>query len=214
MEKIYLEAGLREKTGKKESQRMFHAGRLPAILYGGEASLPIDLSLQDCEVIIRQKHNVINLKLNNTEIMALVKEIQRHPVTDRILHVDFYRIQHGKKLIVSIPIALIGEAPGVKMGGVLQHMLWEVEVECLPTNIPEKIEFDVSSLNIGDVVHVRDLTIGEGRKIVTDSKKTVISIVPPTVIKEEVKPEEEKVEKEEDKVEKEEEKEEEKKGKE
>ncbi|MBT9132310.1 50S ribosomal protein L25 [candidate division NPL-UPA2 bacterium Unc8] len=194
MEKIYLEAGLRKKTGKKASRRMFHAGRLPAILYGGgEALLPIDLSLQDCKVIIRQKHNVVNLKLNNAEIMVLVKEVQRHPVTGRLLHVDFYRIQQGKKLIVSVPIALTGEAPGVKIGGVLEHMLWEVEVECLPKDIPEKIEIDVSSLNIGDALHVRDLTIGEGGKIVTNSEKTVISIVPPTVIKEEVLPEEEEV---------------------
>ncbi|MBT9148193.1 MAG: General stress protein CTC [Syntrophomonadaceae bacterium] len=125
--------------------------------------------------------------------MVLVKEVQRHPVTGRLLHVDFYRIQQGKKLIVSVPIALTGEAPGVKIGGVLEHMLWEVEVECLPKDIPEKIEIDVSSLNIGDALHVRDLTIGEGGKIVTNSEKTVISIVPPTVIKEEVLPEEEEV---------------------
>ena len=165
---------------------MFQAGRLPAILYGGkEAPLPIDLPLRDFEIIASQKHSVINLRLNDAEIIVLIKEVQHHPITNRLLHVDFYRIQRGKKLTVSVPIVLIGESPGVKLGGVLEHMLWEIDVECLPTNVPEKIETDISSLNIGDVLHVRDLTIGEDGKIVTDPEKTVISIVPPTVIKEE-----------------------------
>jgi large subunit ribosomal protein L25 len=184
MEKIYIEAKLRKEIGKGAGRKMFQTGRLPAILYGGiEAPSPIDLSLRDFEMV--EKHNVINLKLNNQEIMALVKEVQHHPVTNRLLHVDFYRIQQGKKLTVSIPIVLIGESPGVKLGGVLEHMLWEIEVECLPTDIPEKIEVDVSSLNIGDTLHVSDLPAIEGARIVTDTKKTVISIVPPTVIKEE-----------------------------
>lgn len=192
MEKIYLEARLRKETGKRAGRKMFQMGRLPAILYGGkEAPSPIDLSLRDFETIASQKYNVVSLKLNNTEIMALIKEVQHHPVTNRILHADFYRIQRGKKLTVSIPIVLIGEAPGVKLGGVLEHMLWEVEIECLPTNVPEKIEIDVSSLNIGDTLHVSDLTAGEGGEIVTDPEKTVISIVPPTVIKEEEPIEEE-----------------------
>ena len=207
MEKIYLEARLRKETGKGAGRRMFQTGRLPAILYGGkEAPSPIDLSLRDFEMI--EKHNIINLKLNNQEIMALIKEVQHHPVTNRLLHVDFYRIQQGKKLTVSIPIALTGEAPGVKVGGVLEHMLWKVEVECLPTNVPEKIEIDVSSLNIGDTLHVSDLTSGEGMKIVTDPKKTVISIVPPTVIKEEEPLVEEEEAVEEEKEEKEEKEEE------
>ena len=206
MEKIYLEAKLRKETGKGAGRRMFQAGRLPAILYGGkEAPSPIDLPLRDFEIIASQKHSVINLRLDDAEITVLIKEVQHHPVTNRLLHVDFYRIQRGKKLIVSVPIVLIGESPGVKLGGVLEHMLWEIDVECLPTNVPEKIETDISSLNIGDVLHVRDLTIGEDGKIVTDPEKTVISIVPPTVIKEEEPLVEEEKAVEEEKEEKEEE---------
>lgn len=200
MEKIYLEAKLRKETGKGTGRKMFRMGRLPAILYGGkEAPLPIDLSLRDFEALSTHKHSVINLKLDGREIAVLIKEVQYHPVTGRLLHVDFYRVQRGKKLTVSVPIALIGESPGVKRGGVLEHMLWEIEIECLPTDVPEKIEVDISSLDIGDVLHVRDLTVGKGRKIVTEPDKTVISIVPPTVIREEKPPvEEEKVEKKEE----------------
>ena len=135
---------------------------------------------------------ITNLKLNegSGQAMAIIKDIQYHPVTERMLHIDFCRVSLKKKLTVPIPIAVVGESAGVKEGGILEHLLWEVDVECLPTQIPEKIEVDISLLNIGDTIHVRDLKEEEGIRILTDGEKTILSVVPPRVIeKEEVKEE-------------------------
>jgi large subunit ribosomal protein L25 len=147
---------------------------------------------------------------------VLVREVQRDPVTGAILHLDFHQISLTKKLTIQVPIHLVGIPVGVDDGGILQHALRDLEIECLPTAIPEKIEVDVSHLKIGDSVHVGDIKV-ENAEILSDSKSSIVSVVPPTVFKEpevaapvtEEEPEvigEKKEEEEEKKEEKEEEK--------
>lgn len=196
MEEIILEAKVRTQTGKGAVRKLRRQGRIPAILYGGKGEpLPLEVEEREYEALSGKtagQNVIINLKLDkeNGEAIALIKDIQHHPVTERVLHIDFCRISLQKKLTVPVPVAVAGESAGVREGGVLEHLLWEVEVECLPTQIPEKIEVDISPLNIGDTVHVRDLKVGEGIRILTDGGKTILSVVPPRVIEEEVVEEE------------------------
>lgn len=191
MQQIVLNAKVRDGIGKGVSGRLRRQGRIPAVIYGKkESSLSLDVGEKELEKIIKMiagQAAIINLDLdrNEGEVLALVKAVQRHPVTDKLLHVDFYRISLHDKITVSIPIVVTGESEGVREGGILEHILWEVEVECLPAQVPGKIEIDITSLKIGDTIHVRDLKVGEEIKLLTEKEKTVISLVPPTVIKEE-----------------------------
>ena len=197
MQEILLNAKVRDKTGTGISRRMRRQGRVPAIVYGKKgSSLSLDVEEREFEKtagMVVGHSSLINLKLDKDvgENMVLVKEVQRHPVTERLLHIDFYRISLKDKITVSVPVVVTGESAGVKVGGILEHILWEVKVECLPTQMPDKIEVDITPLKIGDTVHVRDLEIEEGVNFLTTGEKTVISVVPPTVVKEEEVVEEE-----------------------
>ncbi len=129
---------------------------------------------------------IISLKAGDKTRTVIVKDLQTDPVRGDLLHVDLYQISLKERLKASVPIEVRGEAPGVKEGGILQHRLREIEVECLPTEIPEFIPVDVSGLSIGDSLHVKDLRVTGDLKILADGEESVISVVPPTV--EEVAP--------------------------
>lgn len=203
MEQISLEAKVRTQTGKGAARKLRQQGRIPAILYGsGGEPVLLEVEEREFEALSGKAtgQNVItNLKLGTRksaaseetgETMTLIKDVQRHPVTERVLHIDFCRISLKEKLTVPVPIAVVGESAGVKEGGILEHLLWEVDVECLPTQMPEKIEVDITHLNIGDTIHVRDLEEKEGIRILTDGEKTILSVVPPRVAEKEVVEEE------------------------
>ncbi len=197
MKQILLNAKTRDKTGKGASGRLRFQGRIPAIVYGRkENPLALEVGEREFEKVMGMsagQNAVINLSLDGgeDEILSLIKDVQHHPVTDKLLHIDFYRISLSDKITASIPVVVTGESAGVKEGGILEHILWEVEVECLATQIPERIAVDVTSLGIGDTVHVRDLKTEEGINILTEGEHTVLSVVPPTVVKEEEVVEEE-----------------------
>jgi len=190
MQQILLDAKVRNETGTGTSRRLRRQGRVPAIVYGRKEN-PLTLEVIEKEfakvVGLATGQNAIislNLDKDGSEILALVKDVQYHPVTDKLLHVDFYRISLQDKITVSVTVVVTGESLGVKKGGILEHILWEVEVECLPTQIPDRIEVDITTLNIGDTVHVKDLKLGEGINILTEGEQTILSVVPPTVVKE------------------------------
>jgi large subunit ribosomal protein L25 len=113
--------------------------------------------------------------------MVLIREMQRHPVSGRVLHADFYEVDLTERLVVSVPLHFTGKAAGVVAGGILQPVLREVEVECLPTEIPEFLEIDVSGLNIHDAVHVSELKLPEGIIAVGEPTQTIVTVLPPTV---------------------------------
>lgn len=114
---------------------------------------------------------------------VIIKEIQYHPVRNNVLHIDFNQISLTEKLTVDVPVETKGESQGAKEGGVLEHILWELKVECLPTKIPEKIEVDVNDLNIGDVIYVKDLNVPEDIEVLSNAEAVVVSVKPPTVEK-------------------------------
>jgi len=201
MEQIEIEAKPRQKTGKEAAKRLRNEGLIPVIVYNkGKRSIPLAVSGVD---LISALHTsaggnvIINLNIKKDKKLqkktVIIKDIQHHPIKGDILHVDFEQISLTQNITVKVPIDIKGEAIGVKRdGGILEHILWEVEVECLPTKIPEKIEVRVDSLEIGDIVHVKDLKVEEGIKILNDPEEPVVVIEPPRKMEEE-KPEEEEL---------------------
>lgn len=200
MEKINLKAKLREELGKEAVKKLRAQGLIPAVVYKGKNSLNIKVFSKDFLEVIHTKAGenvVVNLQIESKKPSrtAIIKETQYHPVRGDILHVDFNEISLTEVLTVKVPIAVKGEAQGIKEGGVLEHALWEIEVECLPTQIPENVPVDVSPLKIGDSILVKDLQLSGGVKVLSDPETTVVSLAVPRVEEEEVaKPEEEAVE--------------------
>lgn len=200
MEKINLKVKIREELGKEAVKKLRHQGLIPAVVYKSKNSLNIKFSSKDFFEVIHTKageNAIVNLQVESKKPSrtTVIKEIQYHPLKGDILHVDFNEISLTEALTVKVPIAVKGEAQGIKEGGVLEHALWEIEVECLPAEIPENISVDVSPLNLGDSILVNDLQLPEGIKVLTDSTATVISLNVPHVEEEEaLKPEEEMAE--------------------
>ena len=194
MEEIILEAQIRQETGRGKVKDLRDGGFIPAVIYsGGKESFSVKVSHGELLRLIHQQHRiegvVINVKvkddLKSKARPCLIKEIQYHPVHGDIIHVDFNEISLTKAIKVNVPVVAKGEPAGVKQeGGSLEHILWEIEVECLPTNIPHGIEVDVSALKIGDAIHVKDLTIPQDIKVLTDLSSIVLSVAAP--MKEEV----------------------------
>lgn len=200
MEEIILEAQKRQDIGKGKVGRLRKKAFIPAVVYGeGKGSLSVQVVSKDVMNIIgahRGESFVLKLKIkdgnNFQEKSVLIKEIQHNPVKDEIIHIDFNEISLTKTIKVKIPLIAKGESVGVKLdGGVLDHVLWELEIECLPTQIPKSIEVDVSNLKIGDSVHVKNLIIPQGVKVLNDQEATVLAVAMPT--KEEVAPAAEEV---------------------
>lgn len=192
MASVTLKARLREKAGKGEARRLRSANMVPGVVYGhGEESQPIVIDFRDLYPVLHtaaRENVIIDLEIEgagNQTSKAIIREIQYHPVTRRILHIDFQHISMTEEITVRVPIEVVGEPIGVKTkGGILERILREVEVECLPANIPEKILVDVSGLDVGHSLQVKNLRV-ENARIVTDPESTVVTVVAPAV---EVKP--------------------------
>jgi len=196
---VALTSARRSGTGKGDSRKLRATGRIPAVFYGrGETAIPLIVDMKDLKGALEGAAGgnvIVDLKLEGeaaADRKAIIREIQRDPVAGRIIHVDFQHISLTEKITVEVPVVLVGTPTGVKDGGgILETLLREVEVECLPTDIPEHIDVDVSALAIGDSIHVGELK-AERVTITTDPDRTVATVVPPTVL-EEVKPAEEAV---------------------
>lgn len=192
-----LQGERRTEVGKGVARKLRRAGRIPAVYYGrGEEPIPLAVGLKDLQDVIERAEGsnvIVELRVDGDGVAdrkALIREIQRDPVGGRILHLDLQHISLTERIVVEVPVVLVGTAVGVKDGGgILEHLLREVEVECLPTDIPAKLEVDVSALQIGDSLHVSDLR-ADRVEIRTEADRTIATVVPPTVL-EEAKPAEE-----------------------
>lgn len=201
MKEISMEAFLREEKGTVVSRRLRKQGLIPAVIYGKKENILIGVEERKLEGILHSAYGenvIVNLHLKKDEKKEMnkkvfIKEIQHNPLTDKILHVDFYQFTLDKEITAKVPVAVKGEAPGVsQQGGVLGQVLWEIEIECLPTDIPEKFEIDVSNLKIGDSIQIKDLFLPPKVKVLAELEQIVVSVVPPKKIEvEEVKPAEE-----------------------
>lgn len=201
MEEINLLVQARKETGRSKVKSLRTQGIIPGVVYGeGKKSQPIAVDRKTFLRILRSQKGenvIINLSIatddkKSKEIPVLIKEMQHNPVSDEIIHIDFNQISLTKEIRVKVPILAKGEPIGVKQdGGSLSHLLWDLEVECLPTEIPVNIEVDVSNLMIGDAIHIKDLIVPKKVKVLHDPGLVVLSVAPPV---KEVLPEEAAVE--------------------
>jgi large subunit ribosomal protein L25 len=184
MSEYQLAAESRTDTGKGAARRVRAAGRVPAVLYG-HGIKPEHLSIDAREFGQAMRSGganaLLELQLGRTRHLALAREVQRHPVRGTYTHVDFLVVRRGEKVTVSVPVHLVGEAPGVVQGGILDQDLHQLSVEAEVTAVPEAIEGDVSGLQIGDVLRVSDLKAPAGATILDDPEASVVSVVAPTV---------------------------------
>jgi large subunit ribosomal protein L25 len=193
MEEIILEAQVRTEIGKGKLKVMRTAGFIPAIVYAdGKPATSIKLSRHDFLYLIHHHHlenAIISLKIKDDVKKpvrsCMIKEMQNDPVKGDIVHLDLNEISLTKALKVNVPVVTTGESLGVKQdGGAIEHIMWEIEIECLPTAIPKNIEVDITALKIGDSVHVKDIKFPANLKVLSDMDAVVLSIASP--MKEEV----------------------------
>jgi large subunit ribosomal protein L25 len=176
----------RANTGKGAVRKLRAAGRIPAILYGqGKESVPLTIDPRALEKVLKTggANTLLDLTVEGRSDLgkpvALVKELQRHPIRGTILHADLYQVDLTKTVEVEVPIHLTGRAKGIDFGGILEHSLREVALECLPRSIPAAIEVDVTNMEIGDVVHVRDLVLPAGVSLLSDPDLGVVHVALP-----------------------------------
>ena len=172
-----LVAEFRETQGKGASRRLRHEGKVPAILYGGHADArTLTLNHQKLLIMLDNERfysTILNLKVGDQSQAAILKDVQRHPFKNAIVHVDFQRVDEKEKIRISIPLHFTGAAisPGVKsQGGIVSHMRNDVEVSCLPKDLPEFIEVDISGLSINESIHLSQLKIPDGVTLVELAK--------------------------------------------
>ncbi len=188
MATVELSGEIRSAVGKAAAKRLRRNRRIPGIVYGGSRGpVPVTLSPRELATALGSGENVlINLSLAGGDgpqsRMVILKSLQLDPVKGQPLHADFLEVSMDKKIRVEIPLALSGEPVGVKSkGGILEQSLRQVFVECLPLNIPERFVVDVSGLDVGNAVHVHDLSVGEGVRILEDLDRVLASVVAPEV---------------------------------
>ena len=186
MATVDLQAEFRTVVGKEGAKKLRQVKRIPAVVYGGpRGPIPVVVNPLELLAVLEAGENVlINLSLTGGETpqtsVVILKELQRHPVKGSPLHADFQEISMERKIRVEVPLLLSGEPTGVKdKGGILEHVLRQLSVECLPLSIPDRIVLDVTALDIGDTLHVRDVTVAEGVRILDDGARVVASVSAP-----------------------------------
>ena len=182
-----LKAGGRSETGKQIAKRLRREGKVPAVVYSQSKSLPCSVDSKDFETLMHTegRNALISLQVEGEgDHTTIIKVIQHHPLRRNVLHIDFQEISLTETVVVEVTVEAVGTPIGVRSeGGILEHRLHRIEVECLPMQIPEKIEVDVSNMAIGDSIHVSDLTVGPDATIVTEGERSILVVVPPSVLK-------------------------------
>ncbi len=187
---LKINAQLRTESGRNAVKKIKQAGFVPAVIYGAKDPAR-NLQINEREVSRLLGHTTSESVLVEVKIQdggtktALIQEVQHHPVTGAIMHVDLHAVSMDEVLTAEVPVETTGEAAGVKTGGgVLEVILRTLEIECLPADLPEAITVDVSALEIGDAIHVGALTLPKGVTVLNDEALTVVSVAAPTVVEE------------------------------
>ncbi|HKK20677.1 MAG TPA: 50S ribosomal protein L25 [candidate division Zixibacteria bacterium] len=187
MKEVVLPAAARTTTGKSDLRQIREKGLIPAVIYGPERDpLSVEVNEREFRTAVKEARgtsSLFDLKVDGKVNKVLIREIQRDPVTNRVMHVDFHAVPMNKPIHVSVPIHIVGTPIGVKTeGGILQHTLRELEIACLPADIPDRIDVDVSALGIGDSLHVKNIQVPNAR-IIAEERRTVVVVAAPTVVK-------------------------------
>jgi large subunit ribosomal protein L25 len=186
VETVEVEVFTRDTGGKRNARRLRRNGKIPGVLYGPKVhpvALELDKKTFATRVAGLEGSHLVKMKSNAAALagkVALVKEMQYHPVSGDVIHADFYEVDLTARIQVRVPLHFVGKAAGVVRGGILQPVVREIEVECLPLDIPEFFDIEVSHLDIGDAIHVQELPMPEGVTAVFESNFTLVTVVPPT----------------------------------
>jgi large subunit ribosomal protein L25 len=184
---LKLKAETREASGKGGARKVRAAGRVPAVVYGHGAD-PLHVSV-DARELFHLLHTdaganvLVDMRVDHDHFLAMPREIQRDHLRGRLLHVDFLRIARDEKITVEIPVHVVGESHGVKEGGVVEHHIWALQVECFPQDVPAAIEADITALGINESLKVSDLTITGTLTVLTPADEVIVSVVPPQVLR-------------------------------
>lgn len=183
MEKI-LNAEPRAERGKGAARRLRRAGRIPAVVYGHDEPHALSVEAREFhkEFHTVSESTLINLKSPEGDRQVLIKDYEEDILTGKIIHIDFYEVEKGRKVHTRIALELVGSPVGVREGGVLEHSLYEVEIECLPKDLPEHMTVDVSGLNNGESLHISDVVPPPGVEILNDPDQTVAAVVIPRAV--------------------------------
>ena len=183
MAEVKLQAVKREDTGKGSARRSRASGKVPAVVYGqGMEPLAIEVDRREFVTALKTDAGMnvlLNIEVDGTNTTALTRELQTDPVRGTLLHADFVQINLKEEVEVEVPVHLVGESPGAKGGGVLEHPLFTLHVRCLPTNVPESIDADISGLEVGDSLRVSELTVTGDFEILNDPEAVVASVAAP-----------------------------------
>jgi large subunit ribosomal protein L25 len=182
-----LKAEPRTDTGKGAARKIRATGRVPAVVYGHGAE-PLHVSVEARE-LFHLLHTdagmniLVDMRVDHDNFLAMPREVQRDALKGRFIHVDFLRIARDVKVTVEVPIHLTGESHGVKEGGVVEHHLWSLHVECLPQDVPSSLEADISALGINESLKVSDLQVPSTITVLTSPDEVIVSVVPPQVLR-------------------------------
>jgi large subunit ribosomal protein L25 len=181
-----LKANKREAAGKGAARKLRATGQIPGVVYGhGMEPVPVAVDGRELYHILHTdagSNVLIDLSVGSDSHLTLAREIQRDHVRGQFLHVDFLEVRRDEKIHVEVPVELVGESHGVKEGGVVEHHLWEIRLECLPGDVPQRIEGDITKLGIGESLRVADLSLPPGVELMSDPEETVVSVVPPPIM--------------------------------
>ena len=182
-----LKAEVRDGKGKGAARKIRAAGRVPAVVYGHGAD-PLHVTI-DARELFHLLHTdagmnvLVDLRVDHDTFLAMPREVQRDYLRGQFLHVDFLRIARDEKVTVDVPIHLVGESHGVKEGGVVEHHLWTLQVECFPQDVPAAIEADITRLGLNESLKAEDLQIPGSLTVLTPRDETIVSVVPPQVLR-------------------------------
>jgi len=173
MSQFEFTASIREDSGKRVSHRIRHEDKIPGIIYGAKKP-PMNISLSHNELMLALQNestysHLLNLKIGNDTEQVILKDLQRHPYKPRILHVDFMRVSATEKLYISVPLHFLNQeaSPGVKVGGIVSHNINELEIKCLPADLPEYIEVNIGNLELAHSLHIKDIQLPKGVELAT-----------------------------------------------
>ena len=177
METQQLQVKIKKDTGSLKARKNRESGLIPAILYGHkQESMMFLLNEKEFSTALNTEAKMVNLKWDGSEEIALIKDVQFDTFGRKILHVDFVRIALTEKVTTHVPVVLYGTSQGVKEGGILDHALKEIEIECLPTEIPKNIRINISELAIGNTIHISDLELPANAKVLGNPDAIVVSV--------------------------------------
>ncbi|HBL56461.1 MAG TPA: 50S ribosomal protein L25 [Candidatus Lambdaproteobacteria bacterium] len=204
MSQNQLVASIRSNVGKSANQILRQSGNIPAVLYGPRGNILLEMAEESTRHLLEKMsgmHELVPINVTDSSsgeswtAQVILREVQKHPYKHVLTHLDFWELPASKEQIVRVPLEVVGESPGVKSGGVLQMVVWDIPVSCLPADIPAFIEVDASELEVGDSVRILDIQLPEKVSHSTEENYAVITIVG-RVKEEEIVPEEEQVERE------------------